>query len=137
MNVRSKISLVIMCFGIFLFSQGSFVSAATTTGTGTATTTATTSGGYDLSQIDKASKNVTLDGLGALAKEYSIPILVVLVVLAAFSALLGFAFKPMKVVAGSLLGTGVLFYIMVNFAPQIVGIMMAIVDSVMSRVTGS
>lgn len=97
---------------------------------------ASTPAGYNLSDIKETSENVNLDSLGALAKEYSVPILVILVVLAGFSALLGFAFKPMKVAAGSLLGIGIVFYLMVNFAPQIVGIMMAILDSIMSRVTG-
>jgi len=121
MNALLKIGLVLLLGASIGFFSPEITSASTT-------------GGYDLSEIEKTSENVSLDSLGALAKEYSIPILIVLVVLSGFSALI--AFKPMKVVAGSLLGIGILFYILVNFAPQIVGIMMAIIDSIMSRVTG-
>ncbi|MEQ2529092.1 hypothetical protein WMO40_20670 [Bacillaceae bacterium CLA-AA-H227] len=123
MNALLKIGLVLLLGASIGFFSPEITSASTT-------------GGYDLSEIEKTSENVSLDSLGALAKEYSIPILIVLVVLSGFSALIGLAFKPMKVVAGSLLGIGILFYILVNFAPQIVGIMMAIIDSIMSRVTG-
>lgn len=98
---------------------------------------ASTTGGYNLDEIKDTSENISFDRLGALAKEYSVPILVVMVVLSGFSALLGFIFKPMKLAAGTILGIGILFYVMVNFAPQIVGIMMAIVDSIMSRITGA
>ncbi|WP_019156875.1 hypothetical protein [Robertmurraya massiliosenegalensis] len=91
----------------------------------------------DVDSVKATSENVSLDGMMSLAKEYSIPILIVLVVLSGFSALIGLAFKPAKILAGSLLGMGLLFFLLVNFAPQIVGIMMAAVDSVMSRVTGS
>lgn len=92
--------------------------------------------GYDLSKIKETSENVDFESLGALAKGYSIPILVVLVVLSGFSALLGLFYQPMKLAAGSLLGIGLVFYIAVNFAPQIVGIMMAIVNAVMLSVSG-
>lgn len=124
MNVHLKLSLIILfCLSLVFLGQSELANAST-------------SGGYDLKDIEETSKNVSFDSLGSLAKEYSIPILVVLVVLSAFAALLGFIFKPMKVAAGSLLGIGIVFYLMVNFAPQIVGILMAIVDSIMSRVTG-
>lgn len=93
-------------------------------------------GGYDISKVKETSENVDLDSLGALAKEYSVPIVIILVVLSGFSALLGLVFKPLKVVSGSLLGIGILFYVLVNFAPQIVGILLAVIESVMSRVTG-
>lgn len=92
--------------------------------------------GYDLNKIKETSENVSLESLGSLAKEYSIPILIVCVVLSGFLALGGIAFKPLKVAAGSLLGIGVLFFILVNYAPEIGGILISIVDGIMERVSG-
>lgn len=99
-------------------------------------TFASTTEGYDLNAIKQTSENVSLDSLGVLAKEYSIPILVIIVILSGFTALLGLIFKPLKAVAGTLLGIGILFFVLVNYAPQIVGILIALVESVMNRVTG-
>lgn len=92
--------------------------------------------GYDLNKIKQTSENVSVDSLGAAAKEYSIPILIACVVLSGFLALAGIAFKPLKVAAGSLLGIGILFFVLVNYAPEISGILISIVDGVMGRVTG-
>lgn len=97
---------------------------------------AATTEGYDLSKIKETSENVTFDSLGALAMEYSIPILVTVVIISGILALLGIAFKPLRAAAMGLLGTGVVFFIGVNYAPQITGIMIAIVDGIMSRVSG-
>lgn len=124
MNARLKV-LIMM-----------FIIMSTTLTTPIITDATTTNSGYNLEEVQKASENISLDSIFALAKEYSIPILIIIVVLSGFSALLGLMFKPMKIVSGSLLGMGILFFILVNFAPQIVGIMMAVIDSVMSRITG-
>lgn len=99
-------------------------------------TFASTTEGYDLSTIKETSESVSLDSLGVLAKEYSIPILVILVIVSGFTALLGLVFKPLKAVAGTVLGIGIVFFLLVNYAPQIVGIMIAVADSVVSRITG-
>lgn len=124
MNARLKV-LIMM-----------FIIMSATLTTPIITDATTTNSGYNLEEVQKASENISLDSIFALAKEYSIPILIIIVVLSGFSALLGLMFKPMKIVSGSLLGMGILFFILVNFAPQIVGIMMAVIDSVMSRITG-
>ncbi|MEK5217736.1 hypothetical protein [Psychrobacillus sp. FSL H8-0487] len=116
--------LISMAIGLsFLLFQGDITFASTTEG-------------YDLSTIRETSENVSLDSLGVLAKEYSIPILVIMVIIAGFSALLGLIFKPLKAVAGSIFGIGIVFYLLVNFAPQITGVLISVVDSVMNRVTG-
>lgn len=93
--------------------------------------------GYDLNKIESTAENVSLDSLGVMAKEYSVPILVVAVVLSGFLALGGIVFKPLKVASGSLLGVSVLFFVIVNYAPELAGIMISVVDSVMDRVTGA
>lgn len=89
-----------------------------------------------ITEVQQTSQNVSLGGLIDIAEEYSIPILVVIVVVAAFMALLGIMFKPLKAAAGGLLGTGILFFILVNYAPQIAAILISIADGVMSRITG-
>lgn len=111
-----------LCLWFILFASGSEVSAAFN--------------GLDLDLIKETSESFSLNSLFEIAKEFSIPILVGMVVLSGFSALLGLIFKPLKVVAGSLLGIGLVFFLLVNYAPQIVGIMIAFVRSVMSRITG-
>ncbi|MGA5692692.1 hypothetical protein [Cytobacillus pseudoceanisediminis] len=92
--------------------------------------------GYDMNKIQNTADNVSLDSLGAAAKEYSVPILVITVILSGFLALGGIVFKPLKLAAGSLLGIGILFFSLVNYAPELAGIMISIVDSVMDRITG-
>lgn len=99
-------------------------------------TFASTTEGYDLSTIKNTSENVSLDSLGVVVKEYSIPILVIMVIVSGFTALLGLVFKPLKAVAATVFGMGIVFYLLVNFAPQIVGVLIAVVDSVMSRIAG-
>lgn len=144
MNVRLKVSfLILFSLGLLGIIQPSNASAETSIentnimGVGIKERTVSTrTEGYDLSKIRETSENVDFESLGALAKEYSIPIFVILVVLSGFSALLGLVFQPMKLAAGSLLGIGILFYSLVNFAPQIVGIMMAIIDTVMLSLSG-
>lgn len=90
----------------------------------------------DFDKVRNTSQNVTLDGTLAVAKEYSIPILIVSVVISGFLALGGIMFKPLKLAASSLLGIGILFFILVNYAPQIAGVLISIVDGVVNRVSG-
>lgn len=138
MNARLKFCFMILfSLGLLGIIQPNNVRAETPTyNTNILGIKDTQTKGYDLSKVKETSENVNFESLGALAKEYSIPIFVVLVVLSGFSALLGLFYKPMKLAAGSLLGIGLVFYIAVNFAPQIVGIMMAIVNAVMLSVSG-
>ncbi|MFS0783397.1 hypothetical protein [Bacillus sp. 1P06AnD] len=95
-----------------------------------------TGGGYDLNKIKTTSEQVSIDSMGAMAKEYSIPIIVIVVVLSGFMALGGLVFKPLKLAAGSLLGIGILFFVLVNYAPEVAGIMISFVDNIMTRLTG-
>jgi uncharacterized membrane protein YphA (DoxX/SURF4 family) len=92
--------------------------------------------GYDLNKIEQTSQNVSVDSLGVMAREYSIPIVVISVVLSGFMALAGLVFKPLKLAAGGLFGITILFYIMVNYAPEISGIIISVVDSIVSRISG-
>jgi hypothetical protein len=88
-------------------------------------------------EVLDTSENVSLGNFIQVAEEYSIPILVVMVVISAFLALIGIIFKPLKAAAGGILGMSILFFVLVNYAPQIAGIMISIVDGIMSRITGS
>lgn len=96
-----------------------------------------TTSGYDLNKVKEAQENVSIDSLMVAAKEYSLPILITIVVISGFTALGGLVFKPLKAAAGSLLGVGIVFFVLVNFAPQIVGIMISVVNSIMERITGT
>lgn len=91
---------------------------------------------YDLNKIEQTAQNVDGDKLLNLAKEFSIPLLIVAMVLSVFLFLGGIIFKWMRVAAGSLFTSSIFFFIVVNWAPDLAGILIGAIDYVMGRITG-
>lgn len=94
------------------------------------------SNGIDYDAVRNSSANLSVDELFNMSKEYSVPILIGGFVLSGFMAVAGLVFKPLKMAAGSLIGICLLFFILVNYAPTLAGVMISVVDGVMSRLSG-
>lgn len=116
---------------------GLLLTQASIVGAETIQTAAQTVGGYDISKIKDTSANVTLDSFIAAAQSFSLPVLIVVIVLSGFMAIIGLIFKPLKTAAITMLGMGMIFYILVNYAPQVLGILIGLCDSLMDVLTSS
>lgn len=90
----------------------------------------------DYEAIRNTDSNLSIDYLFGIATEYSVPILIGGIVLSGFMAVVGLVFKPLKMAAGGLFGTCIMFFILVNYAPEISGILISVVDGIMSRISG-
>lgn len=92
--------------------------------------------GYDLDKVRQTSENVDAESIGKMAKGSSIPIMVTIIVIAAFVALVGIFFKKARAFAATMIGMVVIFFLLVNFAPEIAGILIGVVGNVMETLTG-
>lgn len=100
------------------------------------TTTNVESGGIDINAVQQTASTVSLESMIQSVQEFSVPILVILIILAAASAIGGLVYKPMRAAAGGFLGIGILFYVLVNNPEKIAGILISIGDGFMKIVTG-
>lgn len=82
--------------------------------------------------------STAVEKLWLMAKAYSVPILIISFLAGAVFMLLSIFFgQAMKRVAGGIIGMGIIAFILFNYAPQLTGMVLSLVDIVLGDILPS